>query len=177
MQAYPLLSTRGERLVAWLAFNGLELQRRGKDGADFIRVPRRKAGAMKLWLHDNGRTATFVGDRKSHRSTHVERLMREWNFAELALASGTRYLQLADHADHNVQSMVDYHAANPIGLESIGQADDRITWNAKRLRTETTRFILIPDLSALVTSLRCRQAYVDELARRDANFGQMERAS
>jgi hypothetical protein len=182
MHPYPILGTRRERLVVWLQFHGLKLQRR--KGAEFVRVDRRTGGPIKLWLRDDGRTAFFVGDRVSHRSRPVELLMRDWNEAEMYVPGGTHsrvLVELAGKADHDVQSMADYYAATPIGLESIGAADVRRTWNAKRQRVEESRFVLISGLVGLVTSLTTRQAYVDELARRDDGFleqvSSLERAS
>ena len=174
MTTYPIFGTRRDRLVAWLAFNGITLRR--KKGLDVVRIERRGKRALTLWLRDSGRTAAFVGARDSHRSRTLDRLMRAWNRAEQYVPGGTHsrvFVELETKADHDVQGMVDYYRANPIGLESIGL--ERVThdWNGKRGkagRVIERRFVLIPDLIDLVTSLTTRQAYVDELARRDAAF-------
>lgn len=175
MTTYPIAGSRRDRLVAWLTFNGLTLQTRR--GHTFVRVARsRGRRPMNLWLHDNGRTASLTGDRKSHRSMRVERLMRQFNRAELYLPGASNDLakftaeRLADKSDVDLQTMVDYYAARPAGLEMIGVEDVRIEYNARKRRTVEHRYTAIVDLVDLVTALGTRQAYLDELEARDRAF-------
>lgn len=174
MTTYPINGTRRDRLLVWLAFKGVTLQRR--KGIDLVRIARRGRSTFTMWLKDAGSVACFVGSVKAHRSIKLERLMREWNQAEMHLPGATHdYARiaregLADKTDVDVQSMADYYAQHPIGLEAIGAATVRLEFDARKRRMVERRFVMTPTLCALVTSLGTRQAYVAELVARDLTF-------
>lgn len=179
MTTYPITGSRHERLLVWLTFNGLQLRKR--KGTYELRVLRGRTRQLRLWLHDTGTVAWFSGDRATKRSPRVDKLMQAWNQAEHYLpgawqrrgADTTLQEWLADKPDHEVQGMVDYYAANPIGLENIGLERVTLDWNGKpgkAGRVVERRFTAIRDLGDLVDALARRAEYSAELVRRNLHF-------
>lgn len=152
---YALEATPRQRFEAWLKHHGHAVERRG--GRDVVLVPRKRHGAMKLFVTETAPGVfRVVGDRKSHRSRPLEQLVAEFNEAESWVSgrladqyAATLAEQLAGMADHDLQSMVDYYAGDPLGLERVGKG---------REYSHLTGFAL---------ALLRRRAYALEPGRRD----------
>ena len=164
--------TAHERLEAWLAHHGHKVQKR--QGREFVRVERKSRGPMKIYLRLTANGWVAAGDRKSHRSSVLERLILEFNDAERVVSGkeGDRLDErirqhLAALPDSEVQLLADScRSEPPLTLADIGAV--------RTLAVIGKQYVPYANLSSLVVAMRYREAYLAEPARRDVL---MERAS